>query len=217
MNIINSLSHHAVLFVHPERKAFTEELWNELRKDSIAHILHDHTVFDIDTARSLISWAQSAFDGHRTALLSFHTITIPAQNALLKILEEPRSTVRFIIVTSNKEMLLPTLYSRLQEQSLTHNNDTATEAAKLFLTTSPDKRMKLPYIVALLAQTDEEKRQDRETLRSFILSLTILLRSDSKNFTHILSVLETASFASDSSASGKSLLEYLSLTLPQTS
>jgi len=216
MNILSSLSHHAVLFVHPERKTFTQEIWKELQNDSIAHILHDHTVLDIETARDLISWAQTPFNDPKTALLSFHTITVPAQNALLKILEEPRQTVRFILVTSNKESLLPTLFSRLQEQSSVTDRNIDTSAAKVFLATPPSERMELPCIENLLAQTDEEKRKDRESLSLFILSLTYVLRSNPKYYNHTLLTLETASYASDASASGKSLLEYLSLVLPQT-
>lgn len=41
-----------------------------------------------------------------------------AQNALLKILEEPPSQTVFILLTASKEMLLPTVVSRAQSHSL---------------------------------------------------------------------------------------------------
>ena len=116
MSILSDLTHHATLFVHSERKSFAEGLWKELRKESLAHVFHDITVVDIETARALASWVNIPYEGEKIALISFHIITLPAQNALLKILEEPRMGVKFILVTTNKESIIPTLYSRLEEQ-----------------------------------------------------------------------------------------------------
>jgi DNA polymerase-3 subunit delta' len=41
-----------------------------------------------------------------------HTMNIPSQNAILKILEEPPLGTLFILITSNKGNLLPTILSR---------------------------------------------------------------------------------------------------------
>ncbi len=215
MNTTDLLTHHATLFIQSDRKLFTEKVWGELRLKSIAHILHDHTVVDIDTARKLITWANTPYEGEKIALVSFHTITIPAQNALLKIVEEPRNGVRFIFVTTNKDAIIPTLYSRLQEQKTENilvekNNDAST-----FLTTPHTQRMKLPQILKTLAQVDEEGRKDREAVRTFILSLLPLLTKNTASQKYLQEVVETASYAGDPSSSGKMLLEYLSLLLPQ--
>lgn len=216
MNIIDSVSHHATLFVDSDRKFFTEKVWKELTSNSIAHILHDCTVVDIDTARTLIRWANTPYEGKKTALVSFHTITIPAQNALLKIAEEPRFGVTFIFVTSNKNAIIPTLYSRLQEKSSRDGDIEKNNEAEIFLKTPHTQRMKLPYIVKLLTKVDEEGRKDRESVRAFILSLIDILTSSKEGKGYLSTTLETASYASDPSSSGKALLEYLSLLLPQT-
>lgn len=213
---MTSLTHHATLFVTNDRKKYTSHLWNELRRESVAHILHDHTVFDIDTARTLISWANTPYEGEKIALISFHTITIPAQNALLKILEEPRAGVRFVLVTSHRDALLPTLYSRLQERQGDVVEYQENDLARLFLETSCTQRMKLPGILALLSATDEENRKDREQVKDFILSLVSILPKNENSHKNTLIGLEMASYAADPSASGKALLEYLSLLLPQT-
>jgi hypothetical protein len=216
MNITDSLSHHATLFIHNDRKVYTEKIWEELASNSIAHILHDQTVIDIDTARKLISWANTPYEGKKTALVSFHTITIPAQNALLKIVEEPRSGVRFIFVTTNKDAIIPTLYSRLQEKSIEMDFIEKNDNAEIFLTTPNTQRIKLPCIVQLLTKVDEEGRKDREAVRTFILSLIPLLTKNNVSPKYITETLEASSYASDPSSSGKALLEYLSLLLPQT-
>ena len=44
-----------------------------------------------------------------------HLMTVEAQNALLKILEEPGQSSVFILVTANPELLLPTVNSRCQD------------------------------------------------------------------------------------------------------
>lgn len=43
-----------------------------------------------------------------------HLLTIPAQNALLKMLEEPTENTLFILVAPSKNLLLPTILSRCQ-------------------------------------------------------------------------------------------------------
>ncbi len=215
-----NLTHHATLFVHQDRKGLTEKFWNELRANSPAHILHEHTVLDIDTARILTSWANSAYDGERIALLSFHTITLPAQNALLKAIEEPPAGVRFILITTNIEALIPTLLSRVALHSFVENKDMGPLArispeVTTFLATPYAERMKLPFIIELITRTDEEDRKDREGVRSFILDLARELSLHKEHSSHVLLTLETASYAGDSSSSGKALLEYLSLLWPQ--
>ena len=215
MSLIQSLTHHAILFVHPNRKEFATELWKELSAASPAHTLHDHTVIDIDTARALTSWANTPFNEKKVALLSFHTITVPAQNALLKIVEEPSNDITFVFVTTNKEALIPTLYSRLQHKDISLISTTDANPSQ-FLKTTSSERMKLPFIVKLLEAKDEEDRKDREGIRSFILSLAKTLAADHRYADKVEITLQMASYAGDPSSSGKAILEYLSLLLPET-
>lgn len=215
MSLIQSLTHHAILFVHPNRKEFATELWKELSASSPAHTLHDHTVIDIDTARSLTSWANTPFNEKKVALLSFHTITVPAQNALLKIVEEPANDITFVFVTTNKEALIPTLYSRLQHRDISQTISTNANPSQ-FLATSSSERMKLPFVLKLLEAKDEEDRKDREGVRNFILSLAKTLATDHRYADKVEITLQMASYAGDPSSSGKAILEYLSLLLPET-
>lgn len=214
MQPLSSLTHHAVLFVREDRKTFANTVWKELQMASLAHVFHDYTVLDIETARALTSWVNTPYEGNKIALISFHTITLPAQNALLKILEEPRIGVQFILVTSNQEALIPTLYSRLQHQK-TDTGESNNTHAQQFLSASSSERMKLPFIASLLTAKDESGRKEREGIRTFILSLVPILTKNTANSRHVLSTIKTASYAGDSSSSGKVLLEYLALLLPQ--
>jgi DNA polymerase III delta prime subunit len=208
--------HHAILLTHLDRKSITDALWEELQADSLSHRFFNQTVLDIDTARQIISWAKSSYDGKRIALISFHTIGIPAQNALLKILEEPEEKTRFILVTSNRTNLIETVLSRLCHHIFESGEHEDTADAKLYLETASTERMKLDFISKLLAKTDEEDRKDREALSAFILSLSSLLVRDASHAKLTTELFEVASYTKDPSSSGKALLEYLSLLLPQT-
>ncbi len=216
MNVSELPSHHAILLTHTDRKNLATTLWKELQSQSLAHRFFDTTVLDIETARAIISWAKSSYDTDRVGLISFHTIGVPAQNALLKILEEPNEKTRFILVTSNKENLIETVLSRVLHH--TSNSDTTknnSHEAIEFVSTSPTLRMKLSFVTSLLSKTDEEDRKDREAVRTFILSLAEYYSTKKDYVRYVPEILEVASFASDPSSSGKALLEYLSLLLPQ--
>jgi DNA polymerase III delta prime subunit len=49
-------------------------------------------------------------------ILDAHLLTLPAQNALLKTLEEPPSNSQIYLVTTSPDALLPTVLSRVQIQ-----------------------------------------------------------------------------------------------------
>ena len=221
MKLSDLSKHHAVLIVDSEREATSLSLWNELQALSPAHRFFNQTVLDIDTARKIISWTNTPYNEEKIALISFHTSGIPAQNSMLKILEEPREGVRFILITSNKDNLIDTVISRLQvfktnnEERITNNDG----LAKLFLETNPTTRMKLPLVVELLSRVDEEERKDKESVRKFILQIAEFLGSQSASgrmvkSKYIEETLQMASYASDPSVSVKALLEYLALLLP---
>jgi hypothetical protein len=215
MFLKNLPQHHAILLVHANRAEFGETLWNELSSASPAHKLFNQTVLDIETARNIISWANTPYNYEKIALISFHTAGHAAQNAMLKILEEPRAGVRFILLTSNKSNVIDTILSRVLHFPIENIKESTTHAEE-FLNTNPSTRMKLPFVIELLARVDEEKRKDREGVREFILSIAKVLSNFRAKPKHITESIEVASYASDSSASGKSLLEYLALLLPQT-
>ena len=198
--------HHAVLVVHGERDVASSALWDELRVLSPAHRFFDQTVLDIDTSRAIISWANAPYHTEKIGLISFHTAGIPAQNALLKILEEPRAGVRFILVTSNKASLIDTVLSRVHHVQDDAQNRVS-DNALLFLETGYVFRMKLPFIVEMLARVDEEGRKDREAVRGFILSLTPALAHVRAPSRYTLEILQVASYAADPSVSGKTLIE----------
>lgn len=207
-------AHHAILLTHPDRATYGDELWSELSALSLANVYYNQTVLDIETARKIISWARSSYNGERVALISFHTVGLPAQNAMLKMLEEPQPGTRFILLTSNKDTLIDTVLSRVQHIHINGSTTVTQKTAEEFLATSSSFRMKLSHVVDILASLDEEGRKDREAVKGFILSLIPVMQAKKVESRYITETLEVASYASDPSVSGKALFEYLSLLLP---
>lgn len=208
--------HHAVLILDEKRHEIAESFWNEISEDFTPNRFLNQTVLDIDTVRNLISWANTPFTGEKRAIISFHTITLPAQNAMLKILEEPREGVSFILLTSNKSSLIPTLISRVLEiKKHEIGSSKQEEYAEIFFKTKPTERIKLKFITELLNQEDEEGRKDREAIKNFISYLIKYGRENSLSGDKLIKLIEMESYVTDPSASGKMILEYLALLLPQ--
>jgi DNA polymerase III subunit delta' len=69
--------------------------------------------FKIEDAKDVISEAYKSEAQTKTLILGAKSFTIPAQNALLKILEEPPPNIAFILLAPNKSTFLPTVRSRL--------------------------------------------------------------------------------------------------------
>lgn len=92
------------------------------------------------------------------------SMTIGAQNAFLKLLEEPREGTHFIIVTHQYDQLLPTIKSR--SQTLTLTPITAEQTAKMIDSlniTDATKRARLAFVgnglPALIKRLAEDESQ----------------------------------------------------------
>ena len=206
--------HHALAFSVTDRVSFLDELKQYLEEQKYIHEVTEANVLDIDTARELKAWNIKSYGAPKIMILSFHTITVPAQNALLKVLEEPQEGSRFILITSHIDALLPTVRSRISEQKIKEIYN-AWHAVKVFLKTTPTARMKLSEVENILEARDEEDRKDREKLQVFVSNLLEVLIKERVDSVIQKEVATFALYASDPSSSGKSLLEYLSLRVPR--
>lgn len=88
---------------------------------------------------------RSLVGGHRFFIISFDEITIAAQNALLKVLEEPASQAIFFILTNTLEKLLPTVISRCQviKQLPSETDVSLTKLVDEFIRSSSGQRLDL--------------------------------------------------------------------------
>lgn len=69
----------------------------------------------IESVRELYRRTRSKRDGHQVIIIDHaEAMGTDAQNAFLKLLEEPRDGVTFVLTAPNQDSLLPTITSRVQ-------------------------------------------------------------------------------------------------------
>lgn len=206
-------NHHAVCFTVSSREDFLPLVINALKEGKQYYEVTESNVIDIETARNLKEWNNKSFGMPKVMILSFHTITHQAQNALLKTFEEPNVDTRFILVTSHIHGLLSTVRSRLHviEDGVV---SVVPRSVSLFLKTRPEDRMELSEVSELLDAKDEEDRKDREGVQQFIAHMYEACVKRGVDSVLCKELAEFVRYASDSSSSGKMILEYLSLRLP---
>ncbi len=69
--------------------------------------------FLLENAKEVIAEAYIAEKDEKILVIHANSFRTEAQNALLKIIEEPPRNIKFIIVTQSKNLLLPTIRSRM--------------------------------------------------------------------------------------------------------
>lgn len=124
------LAHAYLFFGHESREEklqFAKELANHLETGKWEvgeRVLNDFLLIDgaaesgIDVMRSAsrFLWQKPAVSKKRTLVISeADNLTIPAQNAILKIAEEPPQHALIMLLLKNHEGLLPALQSRFQK------------------------------------------------------------------------------------------------------
>lgn len=164
--------------------------------------------FGIDDARELSRWVigKPLAGDTKVALIVTSSITHEAQNALLKVLEEPPSGTHIFINLSSIAGLLPTFMSRVFVLS-SENDKTAISKkdSDNFLRSSIKERL---ATIRLLI-----KKEDKAGIKDFLVGLEQSLHSKEKavNPTEELkSVIKAKVFASARGSSPKMILEWLS-------
>ena len=118
--MFNSLDHHAYAVVgnlESSLRAVTDALVScgETILGNPDCRVERYPLFGIDEARALILAASrtSVSGGRKVFVVAADKLTHEAQNALLKVFEEPTPQTHFFLVIREREMIIPTLSSRL--------------------------------------------------------------------------------------------------------
>lgn len=117
---------HAYLFSGPEmigKRTFALELAHQLGENSDIIYLDPAdsesgktiSIAEIRKIKNFMSFSPFASKYKFAIINDAHLMTEEAQNALLKILEEPSSSSLLILITASPSLLLPTVASRCQE------------------------------------------------------------------------------------------------------
>ena len=212
------LSHHAFL-VRGEGKTVLPLLKGCLKKEyGIDVENHPDTweeaaeVFGIDEARQMSEYQtrKTLPDTEQLIFVSFNTMTREAQNALLKVLEEPTERTHIFLITPHASTLLPTLQSRLSD---TFSFETLSESsvdAGTFLHASLEKRLSL-----IEPLVKEKNTHGADTLLSGLIALLHEKRENlSSNRPLLESLQKITKYTTDPAVSLKMILEHVALTTP---
>ena len=257
---LGNLSHHAYgivsdVSVRLEIISFLEREHGVVARGNPDLFVQKYEVLTIDDARGLkTAHATRPFSsrsdgddgggkgggGRKFFILEIDSITHEAQNALLKIFEEPNEYAHFFLVIPSEELLLPTLRSRLfmirtrriskfvpgpalgqadqDKGSARHEfaNSPRTGVVKVdknlanFLSSSNAERLAL--VDKLAADIADEKKPKSAAL-DFCADLSKHLHHDGveKNAKTLAAIAQAESYLRDRAPSIKQLLEYVAL------
>jgi DNA polymerase III delta prime subunit len=209
--------HHAYL-LEGEKENSRKRLFNFIEKDLEQPIQanpdfwhQQFETFAIDDARALkeVHALKSFSQNKKIFILETVFMTNEAQNALLKVFEEPTPNTHFFIIMPSSDVLLPTLRSRLfiisRDVNTGESSEGEVEAKKFLALPIPDRLKK----VALLAE-------EKDKLGAINLVEHILKIAHAKKYPAALleDLLKTRSYLNDRSPSLKLLLEHIALTIP---
>ena len=154
----------------------------------------------IETASSR-SWGMAEY----VFVIVSSSLTTEAQNAMLKLFEEPPENSKFYLILPNEALLLPTLRSRFI---------TATTEAKVFDLKAARDFMKLSYAERLELVSDRAKARDQSWMEVLVMQLIKLDQESKLDANSKRSLLLAENYIKIRGASKKALLEELALTLP---
>ena len=242
LSIKNNNLHHAYCIL-----GNTVDVINELEKFFLKELDFSTTnnpdfwygefdVMNIDDSRAINILHQSrpTVGDKKIFVVSANFITEQAQNAMLKLLEEPRGDTHFFLVLPSLHNIIPTFKSRLFVIDTVGTSDSIINP-KEFLKMPIGERMKA---VKNICESVSDKEESKIEVINFINSLELELKNkmnfkfnkglssrseagrgeSSVEFTEKIKVFEelekVRQYAGEQSPSLKMLLEHLSLLLP---
>lgn len=170
--------------------------------------------FGITEARHLKARMSTtvAKGGRRIVIVSFAKITLEAQHALLKVLEEPSAQTHIFLLAPPSQVLLPTLLSRVMILSRPSEvGEVAPEMVRDFLKAYPHERL------AMIEEITKEK--DTLAAIAFINALEEMLTADgsytldAKKRTSLATLATARGYLSLQGTSVKGVLEQVALVV----
>ncbi len=79
--------------------------------------------FKVDDAKAVMKEAYICEESTKHLVIVASSYRIEAQNALLKLLEEPPRNIVFILISKSKTAFLPTIRSRMHVEKITYNSE----------------------------------------------------------------------------------------------
>ncbi|MBI1999319.1 MAG: hypothetical protein HYS74_01545 [Parcubacteria group bacterium] len=172
----------------------------------------EHGTFGIDESRALKERAAArpvSDDGRKIFLIAAYALTHEAQNALLKLFEDPTPRTHFFLVIPDAGLLLPTLRSRLEIIPLVQH-PMLNKLAGEFLGGS------FPERCALVKEIIDEK--DKHSALMLLNGIETILHERMREERPLVPVLEEIEkcrgYLQSNAPSVKMIMEHLALVIP---
>ena len=122
-NRVGHLSHPDLMIIHPAPKQPKQQELGQIRESIIKNPYYRaqpwaNPFILIDMIRNLkktVAMTSYENKGRVVIIIDAHRMTIEAANSLLKILEEPLGKLTLLLISSQSNLLLPTIISRCQK------------------------------------------------------------------------------------------------------
>lgn len=112
----------SLIVVSPNPLALDDYVTQIVKTSPLMVLEAQDATLKLSDVKTLLQSLTTAPSLHRFVWLKgAHTLTLPAQNALLKVLEEPPAKTSFILTTPQASALLPTIRSRCHIIRLSNN------------------------------------------------------------------------------------------------
>ena len=228
---LKDLNHHASLLIGSEETR--AELVSILEKKHKIEVRGNpdffnlkYETFNIENARDLKEMAGTkpmSDDGRKVFILTMNGITVEAQNALLKLLEEPAEYVRFFLIVPSAHILLPTVKSRLSfigGDSKPESDSELNAEAQEFVKAAPAKRLEM--IKDLMDDISKEKKTKQDAIELLNAIESVLyekgatggMGAAAKEMRTSFEAIDTArKYLNDRAPSVKMLLEFVALNM----
>lgn len=151
-------------------------------------ITSEHVTFSVDDARTLKSWQSLTPTQSRAYVCLTEFITLDAQHALLKTLEEPAEDTHIFLCVKNPDVLLETLHSRVQLITPGGEKEETLNAEE-FVNLSLSDRLK--KVAELLVKEDDEEASAlmRQKVLSFLGELEGVLSNNTEKYKEVLKLI----------------------------
>ena len=189
---------------------------NEAKRGSPDLYVRGYNQFGVEDARELRERAslRPVSGRRRVFVIAASSMTVEAQNALLKVFEEPPAHALFILLVPSPETLLQTLRSRAQKLEIAAVHIASIVDVVDFLKATPKKRLDL--LKPLLEKGDDDKRDTGNIIR-FLAELERSLEKrieDPASRAGLDSIYMARRYINDKGALLKPLLEQAALLIP---
>ncbi len=221
---LKSLTHHAYLLIGSG--IVHADLLSILGKKHKIQIQGNADFFDrayenmtIDDARELKiahSMRPVGSLGKKIFILRANNIGHEAQNALLKLFEEPAEYAHFFLIVPSAHILLSTVKSRmliLENDDRGLPSDELIEEAKTFIRLSPAKRLEIVKKLTEEISKDKKTKQDAIIFLNAIQCVVYADYGVKKGKMALEAIEHARMYMNDRAPSVKMLLEYVALNL----